>query len=90
MGFYNLSVGFASAFGGIIIVMAFLLPFIMMSIVSCNYRQVKGNKFKDKFGSITEGLFIHDVTSREVYQAHYYSVFLMQRFFFAGALVVFY
>ena len=90
MAFTNLSIGVASAFGGILIAIVFLLPSIVMSIISCNYSKLKSKWFKKTYGSVTEGLVIHEVTSREVYQAHYYGVFLMQRFYFAGTLVVFY
>ena len=61
-----------------------------MSILSHNYRHLKDDTFKQRFGSVTEGLHIHEIASREVYQAHFYSAFLMQRFVFAGTLVVFY
>ena len=70
--------------------MAFLFPSCVMSIIGRNYASLKDETFKQKYGSVTEGLKIHMVASEEVYQAHFYSAFLMQRLLFAGSLVVFY
>ena len=77
MGFENLSMGITTGVGGLVITLTILFPFFVMSIIAIHYKTLKKPSFEKKYGSVTEGLKIHDYTSREVYQAHFYSVFLM-------------
>ena len=67
MGFENLSMGIATGVGGLVITAAFIFPFLVMSIVGLHYKTLKEETFKAKFGSVTEGLFIHDFGYKEVY-----------------------
>ena len=76
----------SSALATIFIVFVVIFPFLGMSALSTNYNRLKETEFSAKYGSLMEGIDCPH-PEFEAYKAHYYPVFLMQRFIFAGTLL---
>ena len=68
------SYSIASSIAGVIISIALVLPFLIMSILSIHYERLKTKKFDKKHGAITEGVEIED---RNTWKTLYYPIFLM-------------
>ena len=85
--FLNRSYIIASSIAGIVISIALLLPFVVMSILTINYGKYQSKKFQKKYGAVIEGV---EVASENPWKANYYSIFLMQRIGFAAILVFLY
>ena len=60
--------------------------FILLNVLSFPPRYIRTKKFDNKYGTITEDIFI----KRGMYQRAYYPLFVFQRLLLTGTLIMLY